>query len=838
MTGVTVPGGRTIQYRYDAAGNRIAVADSGVSTSYSTNNLNQYTTVGNATYTYDDDGNLISKTDGSNTWTYTYDDENRLIGVTAPNGTWAYQYDALGNRIATIQNGQRTDYLLDPTGLGDVVAEYNGGGNLVARYTHGLGLTSRIDASNAATYYDSDAIGSTVGLTGANGDYLNRYSYLPFGENLTTVEAVTNPFEYVGQWGVMDEGNGLDFMRQRFYLSSIGNFTSIDPIGLPPLGLYTYANNSPVQLTDPSGLRPVPNYPNPSTEALKKPSGKDAWAAADEIFKKSREKEPTKPEEGILDPKAIAKDSAEGIIEGFLGGLVTGGIAGGLAGGPIGAATGAIIVGLSGAIRGSVYGPISGIIRRAADKVASSIVPIVAPIDPNDIVGPSGFGAEKWVTATETLPYTIRFENRATATAPAQQVTITHPLDADLDWRTFRLGNFGWGDLMFEVPANTAFYNQRLDLTDKLGFVVDVVAGIDIIKGEAFWTLTTIDPATGEIPVNPLIGFLPPDNPTTENPDGGLGDGFVNYTIKAKRDVATGAVIDAKATIVFDTEEPIDTPPIFNTIDAGKPTSSVAALPTTATGEEFLVSWSGNDGTNGSALANFTIYVSDNGAPFTPWLENTKLTEATYIGAPAHTYAFYSVARDNAGNIEALPTSADAQTIVLTPSTIAFANQVDFNNDGQSDLVWRNYATGDNAIWLMRGTTLSQGVFTTPVGDRNWSLAGTGDFNQDGQSDLVWRNYATGENALWLMNGTSLSEGVFTTPVTDLNWSLAGTGDFNQDGQSDLVWRNGSAGKNAVWLMNGTSLSQGIILTTDVADLNWRLGNAYPGNPNLFPGRR
>jgi hypothetical protein len=88
------------------------------------------------------------------------------------------------------------------------------------------------------------------------------------------------------------------------------------------------------------------------------------------------------------------------------------------------------------------------------------------------------------------------------------------------------------------------------------------------------------------------------------------------------------------------------------------------------------------------------------------------------------------------------------------------------------------------------------------------------------------------------MNGTSLSEGVFTTPVTDLNWSLAGTGDFNQDGQSDLVWRNGSAGKNAVWLMNGTSLSQGIILTTDVADLNWRLGNAYPGNPNLFPGRR
>ena len=111
------------------------------------------------------------------------------------------------------------------------------------------------------------------------------------------------------------------------------------------------------------------------------------------------------------------------------------------------------------------------------------------------------------------------------------------------------------------------------------------------------------------------------------------------------------------------------------------------------------------------------------------------------------------------------------------------------------------------------------------------------DFNADGKSDLVWRNYATGENAIWLMNGTTLSQGALTTPVADRNWSIAGTGDFNNDGKSDLIWRNGSTGKNAVWLMNGTNLSQGILLNTDVTDPNWRLGNAYPGNPNVFPGR-
>jgi hypothetical protein len=178
---------------------------------------------------------------------------------------------------------------------------------------------------------------------------------------------------------------------------------------------------------------------------------------------------------------------------------------------------------------------------------AQGQVPVnVAPRDPNDIIGPTGFGEEKWTSASSTLPYTIRFENISTATAPAQTVTVTHPLDTDLDLRTFRLSSFGWGGLIFDVPANTAFYNQRLDLTATRGYFVDVTAGIDLVKGEAFWIVTTIDPNTGDVPVDPLTGFLPPNNTD------GIGDGFLNYTIKAKRDVTTGTVIDAKATIVFD----------------------------------------------------------------------------------------------------------------------------------------------------------------------------------------------------------------------------------------------------------------------------------------------
>jgi RHS repeat-associated protein len=278
LISVISPTGGLIEYEYDPAGNRIKVIDNGVTTNYSTNNLNQYTSVGNITYTYDADGNLIAK---GNDTTYTYNDENRLVEVVTPDGTWEYEYDALGNRTATIHNGVRTEYLVDPTGLGDVIAEYDSNGNLTARYIHGLGLEIRLDGTNGASYYDFDALGSTVGLTGLNGQVVNSYSYLPFGEDLTKNETVANPFEYVGQWGVMDEGNGLDFMRARYYHSTTGVFITIDPLRIPLLGSYDYSTNNPTQLIDPTGLQE--SQESPLNQLLKGYRDQDQTVAFTEI---------------------------------------------------------------------------------------------------------------------------------------------------------------------------------------------------------------------------------------------------------------------------------------------------------------------------------------------------------------------------------------------------------------------------------------------------------------------------------------------------------------------------------------------------------------------------
>ena len=68
------------------------------------------------------------------------------------------------------------------------------------------------------------------------------------------------------------------------------------------------------------------------------------------------------------------------------------------------------------------------------------------------------------------------------------------------------------------------------------------------------------------------LGFLPPDVTAPQ------GEGYVTYTVRPKATSPTGSVVNAKATIVFDTNAPLDTAPIFNTLDAGPVTSTVAPL--------------------------------------------------------------------------------------------------------------------------------------------------------------------------------------------------------------------------------------------------------------------
>ena len=104
-------------------------------------------------------------------------------------------------------------------------------------------------------------------------------------------------------------------------------------------------------------------------------------------------------------------------------------------------------------------------------------------------------------------------------------------------------------------------------------------------------------------------------------------------------------------------------------IDASAPVSSVAALPQFTTSASFLVNWSGTDGTIGSGVAAYDVFVSDNGEAFTLFLSGTIDTSAHFIGQYGHTYAFYSIATDNVGHSEGAPVSPDATVTLLLAIT-------------------------------------------------------------------------------------------------------------------------------------------------------------------------
>ena len=75
-----------------------------------------------------------------------------------------------------------------------------------------------------SNYYAFDGLGSTVGLTNATGALESSYSYLPTGGILSSSGTSTNsagspsnPFTFVGQFGVTTSGGGLDAMGARNY---------------------------------------------------------------------------------------------------------------------------------------------------------------------------------------------------------------------------------------------------------------------------------------------------------------------------------------------------------------------------------------------------------------------------------------------------------------------------------------------------------------------------------------------------------------------------------------------------------------------------------------------
>ncbi|MGQ9583725.1 MAG: OmpL47-type beta-barrel domain-containing protein, partial [Thermoplasmatota archaeon] len=117
------------------------------------------------------------------------------------------------------------------------------------------------------------------------------------------------------------------------------------------------------------------------------------------------------------------------------------------------------------------------------------------------------------------------------------------------------------------------------------------------------------------------------------------------------------------------------------------PVSSVDPLPTYTNTSNFTVSWTGSDDLAG--VANYTIWVSEEGEPFRVWLASTADTSAVFEGEEGRNYRFYSIAIDWAANVEPMPAEEDASTTVDTiPPTSALEPLSPFSATTELSLRW------------------------------------------------------------------------------------------------------------------------------------------------------
>jgi hypothetical protein len=281
-------------------------------------------------------------------------------------------------------------------------------------------------------------------------------------------------------------------------------------------------------------------------------------------------------------------------------------------------------------------------------------------MDPNDKVGPAGIGVGRYISGYTPFEYVVLFENLANATAPAVEVLITDLLDpTTMDLNTLSLGPIAFGDKEVLPPPGTHVFNTNVDLRPENNLIVNINVRLDA-SNALTWHFKAVDPNTGTTPTDPSAGFLPPNVNSPE------GQGYVTFTMRPKTGLASGTVIRNRATIVFDINPPISTPEWINTIDSDRPVSQILA-DSLQYSTNFQVQWSGSD--QDSGILDYTVFFSEDGSPFTPWLQNTEATSETFRGEPGRTYSFYSIARDRAGNLEDAPNVPDSTVQVAVDAT-------------------------------------------------------------------------------------------------------------------------------------------------------------------------
>jgi len=361
-TEVTSPGSQTyvklVQYGLDGVGNRTQVQltppTPPTSTSYASDVMNQYTTVGGVSRTHDLNGNVSD--DGTYQWKYDYLNRvTEVINKGTAQTIATYRTDPLGRRVEkAISGGATTRYLLDGQ---HVVEEYDGSDAWKARYVFedGWDQPRSMDRADVADvdgdanttevlrfHYAQNALGSVSELSQPSGAVVEWTTYDVYGMptirnaqgGIVSLSAVGNPFLFTGrEW---EAESATYSYRARQYDPERGRFLQRDPSGyVDGLGLYLYCSAAPTTRVDPAGLDddgPAPwvtrPWPGDSKEDQAKWGDEQAQKALEEAKKaydagdKGAAREWLRAAAAMAEYACYCRDYSEFDI--FLGGLGAG----------------------------------------------------------------------------------------------------------------------------------------------------------------------------------------------------------------------------------------------------------------------------------------------------------------------------------------------------------------------------------------------------------------------------------------------------------------------------------------------------------------------------------
>ncbi len=263
-------------FNFDPIGNRLdsSSTESGstVSTSYTSNSLNQYSSITStppsttSTPTYDFDGNMLSMKLSSGEWTATWDCENRLISLEKSDMRLEFKYDYMSRRVEKkvftgsagnwtpasceryVYNGYRQIERISVDGENQTI---------IQRFAWSLYDQLRLiaDISSSTTYsVHHDANRNVTELTAPDGSLAAHYEYAPFG-GLTASSgsyADSNPFRFSSEY--FDSETSLVYYNFRYYSPDLGRWLSRDYYEDYFSGEYQFVFNNALAYNDLFGL--------------------------------------------------------------------------------------------------------------------------------------------------------------------------------------------------------------------------------------------------------------------------------------------------------------------------------------------------------------------------------------------------------------------------------------------------------------------------------------------------------------------------------------------------------------------------------------------------------